>query len=224
MPLIDVEQNSDEWLRMRAGCCTGSRVKEAITRTKAGKYSDKRDHYILETVFGRLTGLHYDHFVTEEMKRGLEMEHLARGAYEYATDISVERVGLAMHDHIKWFCASPDGLVDSQGGTEFKVPKPSTHLEWIRAGIVPLEHVDQLNANMSCTDRAWWDFVSYCPILPDHLQLFIKRLPRNDAKIAEMEKEVGLFLADVDKAMEQFSKNPPTLQQQLEASMAMVSK
>ena len=52
---------------------------------------------------------------------------------------------------------------------------------------------------MACTGRQWCDFVSYCPDLPEPLQLFVVRFPRDNGRIEEMEKEVTQFNAEVDE-------------------------
>jgi hypothetical protein len=50
---------------------------------------------------------------------------------------------------------------------------------------------------MACTGRAWCDFVSYDPRLPDSMRLFVKRLDRDDERIAEITKEVEAFLKEL---------------------------
>jgi hypothetical protein len=51
---------------------------------------------------------------------------------------------------------------------------------------------------MACTGREWCDFVSYDPRLPENLRLFVCRVPRDAALIADMEAEVTAFLAELD--------------------------
>jgi hypothetical protein len=52
---------------------------------------------------------------------------------------------------------------------------------------------------MACTMTKWCDFVSYDPRLPEHLQMLIVRVPRDDKRIAELEDEVRKFLAELDE-------------------------
>ncbi len=49
------------------------------------------------------------------------------------------------------------------------------------------------------TGRSWWDFFSYCPDLPEHLQLYIFRVTRDEAYIKTLAGEVVKFLAEVDE-------------------------
>jgi hypothetical protein len=52
---------------------------------------------------------------------------------------------------------------------------------------------------MACSGRLWTDFVSYDPRLPEDLQLFVVRLNRDDAYIADMETAILTFQATVKK-------------------------
>jgi hypothetical protein len=52
---------------------------------------------------------------------------------------------------------------------------------------------------MACTNKPACDFVSYDPRLPEHLQLLIVRVPRDDAMIADLEAEVRKFLVELDE-------------------------
>jgi hypothetical protein len=64
---------------------------------------------------------------------------------------------------------------------------------------VPGKYITQMQWQMACTRRPWCDFVSYDPRLPEHLQMLIVRVPRDDKRIAELEAEVRKFLAEVDE-------------------------
>lgn len=48
----------------------------------------------------------------------------------------------------------------------------------------------QIQGCMWMSGRAWWDFVSFNPDFPDHLQLKIVRVKRDDAFIEKIEKEI----------------------------------
>ena len=69
------------------------------------------------------------------------------------------------------------------------------------AGTVPTQYQPQILWQMACTERAWCDFVSFDPRLPEDLQLLIVRFERDDKRIAEIETEVKLFLSEVDETI-----------------------
>ena len=51
---------------------------------------------------------------------------------------------------------------------------------------------------MSCDkNRKWVDYVDYDPDAPENLQLFIKRIPRDEVIIAEIEMEVVKFQSEL---------------------------
>ena len=55
---------------------------------------------------------------------------------------------------------------------------------------------------MACTGRAWCDFVSFDPRLPVDMQLFVKRIERDAARIKEIEDEVTKFLGEMAAKIE----------------------
>jgi hypothetical protein len=59
---------------------------------------------------------------------------------------------------------------------------------------------------MACTDRQWCDFVSYDPRLPEHMQLFMARVSRDEVYIQEITKEVTTFLTELDAKIDELNK------------------
>ena len=68
------------------------------------------------------------------------------------------------------------------------------------------KYYDQMQWQMACTGRKWCDFVSYDPRMPEHLKLLVKRVERNDVYIAELEREVSQFLAEVDDKVKKLNE------------------
>lgn len=196
-------QGSPEWQQLRCGKTTASRAADVIAMTKKGEGAARRD-YRTEILVERLTNLPYPQFVTREMQWGIDQEAFARVAYEVRNGIEVETVGFVEHPSILNFGCSPDGLVGNDGLIQIKCPTTATHLNWTLAGIVPVEHIPQLLAELACTGRAWVDFVSFDPRLPDHLQLFIRRFERTEKienLIGTLEREVEHFNLEVDQVL-----------------------
>jgi hypothetical protein len=59
----------------------------------------------------------------------------------------------------------------------------------------------EMQWQMACTGRAWVDFVSFDPRMPEDMQLFIKRVPRDNEMIASLEAEVVKFLGELDELL-----------------------
>jgi predicted phage-related endonuclease len=201
MPVLEVQQQSIEWLRLRVGKCTGSRVKDALSFLKNGQPSQKRKDYMVDIVTERLTGIATDHYITEAMQFGSDNEVYARAAYSVISGNEVDSVGICVHPTIKDFQSSPDGLVNGNGVVEFKVPNTATHIEWKLDGIIPKEHEYQMMAHLACSGREYCDFLSFDPRLPPKHQYFLKRMERFHVEdlIVEMEAGVIQFLSEVDE-------------------------
>jgi len=58
---------------------------------------------------------------------------------------------------------------------------------------------------MACTGRQWCDYVCFDDRAPEGLQLFIKRLERDDKEIQRMEDEVRTFLKDLDSMIQKLN-------------------
>lgn len=203
MAIIEMEQGGADWLQMRCGSCTASRLGDALAKLKdASKESAARATYRKQLVIERLTGRATETYVSDAMIWGTETEPQARVEYEMLTGNSVKQIGLAMHPSIKWFSASTDGLVGDDGILEIKCLTSINHLDILISGEIPKDYHWQMLGGMACAERQWCDFVSFDPRMPEGLQLFVKRFPRNDALISGMELEVIQFLSEVERDVE----------------------
>jgi hypothetical protein len=114
-------------------------------------------------------------------------------------DADVTEVGFVGHPTIAQSGASPDGLVGADGLVEIKCPNTATHIATLLDGKVPAKYITQMQWQLACVPaRQWCDFVSFDPRMPAELQLFIQRVPRDDATIADLEEQVRGFLLEID--------------------------
>ena len=199
-----VEQRSDAWFQARLGKVTASKVADVIAKTRSG-YSSSRDNYMAQLICERLTGQQGESFTNSAMQWGVDTEPLARSAYESQNEL-VEEVGFIPHPRIEMSGASPDGYVGLFGMLEIKCPNTATHIDTLLSQQAPAKYVTQMQWQMACTGRKWCDFVSFDPRMPKELQLFIKRIDRDDAYIDMLEKEVVSFLKELDAKIEKLEK------------------
>lgn len=192
-----MEQRTEQWYQERLGHATGSRAGDIL----AGKETQARRGYITQLVTERLTGRAQDSFVSVDMQRGIDVEPLAKAAYQASHELT-DDVGFVKHPLIRWFGASPDALVGTDGLVEIKCPRSTTHLEYIQAGKPPTKYIPQMLAQLSCTGRKWVDFVSFDDRFPEHLQLFVVRFEPTAEEIEKFESKVKEFLSTVDNLME----------------------
>jgi putative phage-type endonuclease len=200
-----MDQGTDEWFAIRIGKVTASRVADVIAKTKSG-YSASRDNYMAQLVCERLTGQKGESFTNAAMQHGTETEPLARAAYEALRDVLVDEVGFVPHPIIKMAGASPDGLVGDNGLLEIKCPNTATHIETLLSETVPTKYYTQMQFQLACTGREWCDFVSFDNRLPTELQLFVKRVPRDEMYIKLMEAEIVQFIAELDDKINKLMK------------------
>jgi putative phage-type endonuclease len=192
-----MEQGSAEWFAIRCGKVTASRVADVIAKTKSG-WGASRQNYMAELVAERLTGVPAGSYTNAAMMWGTDQEPNARAAYAAQTFDTIEQVGFVPHPFITMSGASPDGLVGADGMLEIKAPQTATHIETLLGGAIPAKYETQMLWQMACANREWCDFVSFDPRLPPEMQLFVKRLARDDKRIAELEEMVSDFLAELD--------------------------
>lgn len=201
-----MEQRTDEWYRARCGQLGASQISKALAKGRGGAESATRRNLIAEIVAMRLTGQAQEGFTSAAIQWGIDNEPLARASYEVKTGDFVDEVGWVPHPSIEWTGCSPDGLVGDQGLVEIKCPNTATHLDYLLAGTVPAEYQLQMLWQMECTGRAWCDFVSYDPRMPEEHQLFIVRYMRDDDRLSEVRAGVVKFLDEVNEVIDKLAE------------------
>ena len=213
MRVITTEQNTKEWFDARCGKLGASDLSRALKMLKKGESSKDREDYKAELIAEMLSGNPTEHYVSPAMDWGRENERIARAEYTFQTGIEVEQTGWVLHPTMdRWGC-SPDGLCEADGGLEIKCPNTATHIKWIRDGVVPEQHRDQMYGCMIVCERKWWDFASYDPRLPERFRLFIRRLEWSDEEAQRITDGVKQFwaevLAEVEAMMESCPEREP---------------
>lgn len=196
-------QLSPEWFAARCGRATASRFADVLSKIKTGEAASRRN-YKAQLVCERLTGVPAESYTNAAMQWGIDTEPQGREAYEALTGNIVEQVAFVPHP-LLMAGASPDGLIDADGGLEIKCPNTAQHIDALLNGMPP-EHIPQIQGGMWLTGRKWWDFVSFDPRMPERLQLYVQRIPRSDTYIALLEAEVRAFLGEVDELVAELEK------------------
>lgn len=192
-----MEQRSDEWFEARCGSLGASKLGVAIGRLKrSGERTAAAIDYLYELAAERITRVPAKR--SNPMYWGRDHEDEARASYAFLTNLAVVKVGIIPHPTIANAHASPDSLVGDEGGLELKCPTSATHLRTLLENDIPEDHLPQMFWGMACSGRLWWDFVSYDPRFPSDMQLFVKRVLRDDAVIATLEAEANLFIGEVN--------------------------
>lgn len=145
MIIVDIEQGTAEWKKLRLAKVTGTRIKDVLGNDNLSLV----DKIIAEMVSGQGAEV----FINEAMQRGTDYEPLARAEYEKETGHKVEEFGFLLHSKYDWLGMSPDGLIKLdkkdkvyKKGIEIKCPNTATHVKYIRQNKVPNEYKYQVMA------------------------------------------------------------------------------
>jgi len=198
--MLDIEQGSDAWRSARMGKVTASRVADLMAKTKSG-YGASRKNYMAQLVCERMTGAWQDSYTNSAMQWGVEKEPEAKAAYSFFTGNNITAASFVPHPAIPDAGASPDGYVGEDGLIECKCPLSATHIETLLSQSVDSRYVLQIQFQLACTGRKWCDFVSFDPRMPPELSLFVKRIDRDQKMIDELQREVLLFLNELNETI-----------------------
>lgn len=194
-----MEQRSPEWFEARKGKVTASRIGDILNTIRNGNWAASRKHYAAQLVSERLSDKPPEPFTNEYIEWGIAQEAPAKEAYIKATGNAVDEVGFINHPTIASAGASPDGLIAHDGLLEIKCPTTATHIERLLGADIPESYRLQMLWQMACTGRRYCDFVSFDPRLPEDMQLFTLRFDRDDQEIERVEREVEIFLREVEE-------------------------
>lgn len=199
----DLEQGTEAWRLARVGKFGASRLGDLLAKGE-GK---TRAKLILQLACERLSGVPQGWEGNDATAEGTRQEELARRAYEKRHNLFVEQVGFVPHPVIPNTGASPDGLVNTDGGLEIKSHvKFITHLEAIQAGMAK-RHLYQIQWGMACTGRTWWDYGHHCSEAPEHLRLFLfPRVFRDETIIATLAVAIREADAEVEAIVAKFRR------------------
>lgn len=200
-----VEQGTPEWMAMRLGKLTASRMSDAMAKPETAA----RKNYIAQLVAERLTGQAAESFCNDAMRWGVEHEPIARAEYEIFTGADVNLIDFVDHPELEWCGASPDGLVNDLGLIEVKCPNTATHIDYLLGQKPPAKYVPQMALQLLCTGRKWCDFVSFDPRMPEKHRLFIVRYQPTD--LEKYNEAAALFLADVASTIERLDQRKDEL-------------
>jgi putative phage-type endonuclease len=202
-------QRTEAWLRDRSGRVTASPILKVYKRLKNGGYSKERETYKLQLIAERLVGTTIEGRKSAAMQRGVEKEAEARDRYARTTNLPVTEAPFVPHPTIGDAGASPDGFVGEEGLVEIKAPTSQTAVEILLTEEVPEEYYAQCQWQMAVTGRKWVDFVVFDDRLPSSMQLFVKRIDRDELLIRGVEKEVREFIAEISADIERLWNKYP---------------
>lgn len=175
-------------------------VLRAIRGLPIGDFSDGAKAYAFRIAIERISGTPLDEgFQTWQMRRGHELEPDARAEHEKQAGVIVQRAGFVTTDD-GLFGGSADGLIDDDGGSEYKCLTSPDGLREVLIDNDISKYMDQIQGCMWITGRLYWHFGMYCPALSSiGKQLYWREVRRDDEHIEAMESELMEFKSLVDR-------------------------
>lgn len=179
MQWFNTDQNSEEWLNIRAGKVTGSKFVTFMANDP-GAFGDPAKRYAVQKAIERITGCRIaEGFSNEHMERGHDQEPIAKKLYEDRYFVDVLPGGFFDCGD---FGDSPDGLINDDGVIEIKSVIAPVHYATLKRGSYDPSYTWQLAGHLDASGRDWCDFVSYCAEFPKGKDLFVYRIYRDEFK------------------------------------------
>ncbi|WP_456867550.1 YqaJ viral recombinase family protein [Galbibacter sp. BG1] len=202
--IVFIEQGTQEWLELRKNKITASNYDAIMAGSIVGDkfnpnaaFGDTAKKYAMKKALERTTNNLIEEVKTYDMKRGNELEPLARVGYELETFETVLPGGIAYN---KNYLASSDGLIKGQkGGVEFKSVKYNTHFKRLIAGGYDKTYKWQIVGNMWLYKLDWIDFCQYCHEFPEEKQIYIHRVHKNLDDIEKLIRRLTVFNQEIEK-------------------------
>lgn len=195
---MNAPQGSEAWAMERCGLPTASEYSSILAKGQGLTRKKYLRRIVAEILTGKpIADSSYGAW-QQNLERGHEQEAEARANYEAVTGNLVQEVGFIRHPAIRTGC-SPDGLIEADGGCEIKSVIPTVQIETLLSGGYPNEHKPQIQGNLWVTGRAWYDFCSFSPDMPEHLRTYIYRVVRDESYIKTLAAEVVVFIAEADE-------------------------
>jgi predicted phage-related endonuclease len=187
--IYDIEQGSQEWIKLRLGKVTASNFSKIITRS--GEYSKQADALAIQLASELFFNYADETYKSADMVRGTELEPQARTEYMQETLNDVVECSFVDCDDYGY---SPDGLIGDDGLLEIKCPKATTHFKYIKDDKIPDEYYAQCQGGLMASGRQWIDFVSFHPDVKEEYRLFIKRCYRDEEFIDKLKFFINLTI------------------------------
>lgn len=170
----DIIQQTDEWFEAKKLKMGASHASIIAANGKA------LDIYIKELLAEYYSEGERETYINADIQRGIELEPLARELYCIKTGNEVIEVGGYEYDDYTF--VSPDGLINPDGGLEIKSHNNKVFIELLLHKTIDPKYYAQIQMNLFCTGRKWWDYVGYNQNIKPYI--YIERI-EPDAKMFE---------------------------------------
>lgn len=193
---VDIEQNTDEWMDLRMGKITSSKmgcIMANLDKAFGNPAKEYAQKIALELVTGKRDST--EGYSNKYMEMGHEREPEAILLYQVQAETKVDNGGFYYEKTTERVVIgdSPDGNVGEDGCIEVKSVSPNSHWKVLKKGGFDTAYKWQIHNHIWTGNKRWCDFISYCPDFPESKQLYIFRVERDEEIIETMRRRVNEF-------------------------------
>ena len=180
MQIVECEQRSEEWFKLREKRMTASSA-QAIAANGKGL-----DTYINKLMQEFYSNAEPNNYKSKAMERGNALEDSAIFAYESETGLNVDKIGFVVSSD--YVGCSPDGFA-GEGMIEIKCLEDKAYFQYLLDGKIDTGYDWQMQMQMMICVREWCDYTVYNPNFKK--SLVIKRVQADMKKMDKL--TVGLI-------------------------------
>lgn len=185
-----------------------SQFGKIMTTSRGGKGFGQTALSYADDVILDLLGVDKPEISAKSLDHGNENESLAKQAYTENTMNTIVDVDKPIvHPAYNFIQGTPDGLIGLNKIIEIKCPwNPINHLNNLLEnnkfvqedpGTYMSDYWWQIQGYMWITEREYCDFVTYDPRFPEHLQLCMTHVMRNDDDIKRLDERCQEFWFEI---------------------------
>jgi len=202
--ITTMEQGSDEWLAIRLGKVTASKMSDVLSKGRGTAQSKTAETYMMELLAERLTGESKPFFENDAMRWGTETEPQAGFMYTLKTGNKIEHVAFIERDEFTG--VSPDGLIGDDGMIEIKCPTTITQIKRALTDDYSKDYYAQIQMQLWVAERQWCDFLSFDPRLDCDAGYLLQRVERDEEFIKVMEEKTTAFILKMNELYQRLIK------------------
>jgi putative phage-type endonuclease len=192
--IVEVEQNTEEWMAERRGLITGSEFSK-VTTGKTLKRSTSHVALVNAKVAERLSGKTEEGYYNQAMQNGHDREDDALNLVNFAHGYNFEKVGFIKSTELDIGCSLDAIDQENKMILEIKSPLASTHIGYLRDRKVPATYHAQVQGNLMVTGYSKAVFMSYHPDLPP----LVIEVERDEVYISALRKDLEYCCEQINK-------------------------
>jgi len=191
------EQGTDQWLSIKAGKLSATKIGNVVTPTGAPVTGAKRREHIERLAAERIARRCTEQFVSWQMREGTEKEPHARNLYALEEGVDVFQCGFILPHEGAQYGYSPDGVCPTRLA-EIKCIQPVAYRRAVHSDKLPADYRLQDQFGMWVTGIGEIDHIWYAT---DGDCRPVYRMYEADANLhAAFAEHVPAFMAEVDAA------------------------